>query len=163
VADPKVRTAYEVLEVRDDASKTVIDAAFRALASQYHPDRNPSAAAERRMVELNRAYALIRTSDLRAVNDRLHPPVNPNQGAAQPTPAPARASARAPARAKDVLDFGRYEGASLAEIARHDPDYLRWLSRHSSGIRYRQRINELLNNPQQQPASERVGARRKAR
>jgi curved DNA-binding protein CbpA len=160
MADPKVRTAYEVLEVRDDASKTVIDAAFRALASQYHPDRNPSAAAERRMVELNRAYALIRTSDLRAVYDRLHPPVNPNQG--QPTPAPARAAARAPAQ-KDVLDFGRYEGLSLADIARHDPDYLRWLSRHSSGIRYRQRIEELLTKSQQQPASERVGPRRKAR
>jgi curved DNA-binding protein CbpA len=162
MADPKVRTAYEVLEVRDDASHTVIDAAFRALASRYHPDRNPSAAAERRMVELNRAYALVRTSDLRAVYDRLHPPVNPDQSAAQPTPAPARASARPPAR-KDVLDFGRYEGASLAEIARHDPDYLRWLSRHSSGIRYRQRINELLANPQPQPASERMGKRARGR
>ena len=157
MADPKVRTAYEVLEVRDDASHTVIDAAFRALATRYHPDRNPSAAAERRMVELNRAYALIRTSDLRTVYDRLHPPVNPDPITA-PTPAPARA-----ARQKDVLDFGRYEGLSLADIARNDPDYLRWLSRHSSGIRYRQRIEELLKNPQQQPASERMGGRRKGR
>jgi curved DNA-binding protein CbpA len=158
MADPKVRTAYEVLEVRDDASHTVIDAAFRALASRFHPDRNPSAAAERRMVELNRAYALIRTSDLRAVYDRLHPPVNPDPNVAQPTPAPARAAAQ-----KDVLDFGRYEGLSLADIARHDPDYLRWLGRHSSGIRYRQRIDELLKNPQAQPPSERMGGRRKGR
>ena len=157
MADPKVRTAYEVLEVRDDASHTVIDAAFRALATRYHPDRNPSAAAERRMVELNRAYALIRTSDLRTVYDRLHPPVNPHPITA-PTPAPARAAPQ-----KDVLDFGRYEGLSLADIARNDPDYLRWLSRHSSGIRYRQRIEELLKNPQQQPASERTGGRRKGR
>jgi hypothetical protein len=110
------------------------------------------------MVELNRAYALIRTADLRALYDRLHPPVNPDPNTAQPT----RARARTPAQ-KDVLDFGRYEGLSLADIARHDPDYLRWRSRHSSGIRYRQRINELLKNPQPQQASERMGSRRKGR
>jgi len=35
-----------------------------------------------------------------------------------------------------VLDFGRYAGWSLGDLARHDPNYLRWLSRHSSGNRY---------------------------
>ena len=33
-----VRDAYEVLEVRVDASQVVIQAAFRALAALYHPD-----------------------------------------------------------------------------------------------------------------------------
>ncbi len=42
------------------------------------------------------------------------------------------------------LDFGRYSGWSLSDLARHDPDYLRWLSRHSSGLRYRQEILRLL-------------------
>jgi curved DNA-binding protein CbpA len=42
------------------------------------------------------------------------------------------------------LDFGRYQGWSLRDLARHDPDYLRWLSRHSSGIRYRAEIQRLL-------------------
>ena len=48
--------------------------------------------------------------------------------------------------ASPVLDFGRYLGWSLAEIARHDPDYLRWLSRHSAGIRFRDEIERLLPN-----------------
>jgi hypothetical protein len=45
-----------------------------------------------------------------------------------------------------ALDFGRYAGWRLADVARRDPDYLRWLSRHSSGIRYRQAIAALLPN-----------------
>lgn len=44
-----------------------------------------------------------------------------------------------------MLDFGRYAGRSLAKLAAHDPVYLRWLSRHSSGIRYRREIAELLD------------------
>jgi hypothetical protein len=43
-----------------------------------------------------------------------------------------------------VLDFGRYAGWSLKALARHDPDYLRWLVRHSSGVRYRAEIRELI-------------------
>jgi hypothetical protein len=43
-----------------------------------------------------------------------------------------------------VLDFGRYAGWRLADLARHDPDYLRWLSRHSAGIRFREQIARLL-------------------
>jgi uncharacterized protein (DUF3820 family) len=43
------------------------------------------------------------------------------------------------------LDFGRYAGQTLREIANVDVEYLRWLSRHSSGIRYRSAIIKLLN------------------
>ena len=43
-----------------------------------------------------------------------------------------------------ALDFGRYEGWRLRELARRDPDYLRWLARHSSGIRYRTAIEQVL-------------------
>jgi curved DNA-binding protein CbpA len=43
-----------------------------------------------------------------------------------------------------VLDFGRYAGMTLAQVARTDPQYLEWLKRHSSGFRYRRQIDELL-------------------
>jgi uncharacterized protein (DUF3820 family) len=43
-----------------------------------------------------------------------------------------------------MIDFGRYAGWTLGELARQDPDYLRWLARHSSGIRYRGAILRLL-------------------
>jgi len=153
MVDQGQRSAYEILEVRDDASQIVIDAAYRALASLYHPDRNPASAAERRMVELNRAYALIRSAALRQVYDRLRTPVNPAMRAVPITPSAP------PRRAADVLDFGRYVGWSLRDLAREDPDYLRWLSRHSSGIRYRQRILDLLAVPRPQTAAQRTRGR----
>jgi uncharacterized protein (DUF3820 family) len=43
-----------------------------------------------------------------------------------------------------VLDFGRYSGWTLRDLVRQDPDYLRWLARHSSGFRYRSEIHELI-------------------
>jgi hypothetical protein len=42
------------------------------------------------------------------------------------------------------LDFGHYAGRTLEELARVDPDYLRWLERHPSGVRYRAEIHRVL-------------------
>jgi curved DNA-binding protein CbpA len=140
------RDAYEVLQVRPDASQVVVRAAFRALAAQYHPDSDESAGSNRRMAELNDAYAQLRTADRRAVYDRLRQPAPvTDQPRAQPQHKPA--GARRESGTKGVLDFGRYVGWSVADLAHHDPDYLRWLSRHSSGIRYRREIAELLDTP----------------
>jgi curved DNA-binding protein CbpA len=141
MTDPTSRTAYEILHVRDDAAQAVIDAAFRALARLHHPDRSASASASHRMAELNRAYAAIRTQDLREVYDRLRLPV-----LTRSDPPPTTVAPRAQPPQPDVLDFGRYEGWSLRDLARHDPDYLRWLSRHASGLRHRRRILELLDD-----------------
>lgn len=43
-----------------------------------------------------------------------------------------------------VLDFGRYAGWSLGEIARYDRDYLEWLQRATFGRRLRAEIDVLL-------------------
>ena len=45
-----------------------------------------------------------------------------------------------------TLDFGEYAGWTIAEVAEHDPRYLAWLSRHSSGIRFRRAIEEALGS-----------------
>lgn len=138
------RDAYEVLQVRPDASQVVIRAAFRALAAQHHPDSDESAGSNRRMAELNDAYAQLRTTDRRALYDRLAAPPPPTlRERTQPQHKPA--GSRRESGKKGVLDFGRYVGWNVADLARHDPDYLRWLSRHSSGIRYRREIAELLD------------------
>lgn len=42
------------------------------------------------------------------------------------------------------LDFGHYAGSTIAELAAVDPDYLRWLERHPSGVRYRTEIQRVL-------------------
>jgi broad specificity phosphatase PhoE len=43
-----------------------------------------------------------------------------------------------------TLDFGHYAGRKIAELAEEDPDYLRWLARHPSGVRYRAEIARVL-------------------
>jgi hypothetical protein len=42
------------------------------------------------------------------------------------------------------LDFGHYAGHKIEDLAHSDPDYLRWLERHASGVRYRAEIHRVL-------------------
>lgn len=151
---------YRVLQVDPEAETSVLKAAFRALARRYHPDGE--APDPVRMAVVNRAFALVRTPELRQEYDRRRSglrAVGPGWTASQVSVGPgsdaaphapfaraARRSGRAGEPASPVLDFGRYPGWSLAEIARHDPDYLRWLSRHSAGLRFRDEIQRLLPN-----------------
>jgi hypothetical protein len=43
-----------------------------------------------------------------------------------------------------TLDFGHYAGRTISDLADEDPDYLRWLARHPSGVRYRAEIARVL-------------------
>ncbi len=43
-----------------------------------------------------------------------------------------------------VLNFGRYAGWSLGEVARNDIEYIEWLDRAPIGRNYRQELDELL-------------------
>jgi hypothetical protein len=43
-----------------------------------------------------------------------------------------------------TIDFGHHAGRTIAELAETDPDYLRWLARHPSGVRYRSEIARVL-------------------
>lgn len=66
-----LRNPYDVLGVSKDADAAEIKVAYRRLALQYHPDRNPGdAAAEERFKELSEAYATLRDPDSRARFDR---------------------------------------------------------------------------------------------
>ena len=135
--------AYRVLQVAPDCEDEVIHGAYRALALKYHPDRDGTQLAARRMAELNQAYGLVRDPARRARHDaerrRAAITAVPGHGTSTSVP-PPRSSA-----AGTKVAFGRYAGWSLRDLARHDPDYLRWLSRHSSGIRYRTEIYQLLS------------------
>ena len=160
MSSPGARDPYEVLMVRPDAHEAVIRAAYRALASLYHPDSDDARGATARMAELNDAYATIRTADRRAVHDLGNRRAAPAPSAVVPPSASHSRRAPAAKSAGGVLDLGRYRGWSLADLAKHDPDYLRWLSRHSSGLRYRGEIEGLLRKPGPPPIEQRPGRRR---
>ncbi|MDI9349021.1 MAG: molecular chaperone DnaJ [Candidatus Symbiobacter sp.] len=63
---------YDVLEVGRNASADDLKRAYRKLAMQYHPDRNPGdATAEQRFKEINEAYDVLKDEQKRAAYDRF--------------------------------------------------------------------------------------------
>ena len=63
---------FETLGVSRDASDEAIKKAYRKLALQYHPDRNPdSKAADEKIREINAAYEVIGDPERRKTYERL--------------------------------------------------------------------------------------------
>ena len=131
---------YQVLQVLPTAEPEVLNAAFRALAMKYHPDRESGSYAARRMAELNAAWQLVRDPESRQAFDRSRRRAT----AAPGTTAQGAASPPASQGVGTQLNFGRYAGWRLRDLARHDTEYLVWLAGHASGKPYRQEIGELL-------------------
>jgi curved DNA-binding protein CbpA len=138
--------AYRVLQVDASAESVVIQAAYRALARRFHPDGDRPDSD--RMAELNRAYALLRDPESRRRYDLKRSMLRSQPIAVAPAATTGgRVDAWTPRRMSaepSLLDFGRYAGWAISDLARHDPDYLRWLSRHSSGLRFREAIARAL-------------------
>ena len=63
---------YQVLGISRKANKDEIRKAYRKLAMQYHPDKNPDdKQAEERFKEINEAYQVLKDSKKRAHYDRM--------------------------------------------------------------------------------------------
>lgn len=155
---------YHVLQVDPEAEPEVIRAAYRSLAQKYHPDK--TGGQYERMTAINEAWAVLRDPARRAEHDRQRAEAaaaatsfmaqySAREAPAAPRPAQAPSTtqpryARAPTSrratpAGPVLDFGRYAGWSLHDLARHDPDYLEWLVRTPIGHRFRADVDSLLH------------------
>jgi molecular chaperone DnaJ len=79
------RDYYEVLGVAKTASEADMKSAFRKLAMQYHPDRNPgNAEAETKFKEVNEAYQNLSDPQKRAAYDRFGHAAFQNGGAGGP-------------------------------------------------------------------------------
>ena len=166
------RDYYKILQVDPEAEPEIIQAAYDTLAARFHPESDLTGVHTVRMKELNRAYEVLSNPGRRRAYDieRSTPyePMGPGELIGVPSPEPAREPVGAGARrglaarvssggrigshegagpaGSSVLDFGRYAGMSLHDIARQDTEYLRWLSRHSSGIRFRNEIEQVLRS-----------------
>ena len=66
------RCYYETLEVTKGADGGTLKSAYRKLAMQFHPDRNPGdATAEVKFKEINEAYDVLKDDQKRAAYDRF--------------------------------------------------------------------------------------------
>jgi molecular chaperone DnaJ len=76
------RDYYEVLGVAKTATEAEMKSAFRKLAMQYHPDKNPGDhAAEVKFKEINEAYQTLSDAQKRAAYDRFGHAAFANGGA----------------------------------------------------------------------------------
>src|SRR6476659_8959678 len=66
------RDYYEVLGVTRSCTEVELKTAFRKLAMQHHPDRNPGDKdCEHRFKEVNEAYDVLKDEQKRAAYDRF--------------------------------------------------------------------------------------------
>jgi DnaJ-class molecular chaperone len=146
--DPR-QTHYRTLMLAEIADDEIISAVYRKLAQRYHPDVDASPDAAQRMKEINEAYATLRDPEKRRKYDhwlvaRRDRRRNDHLIVQQSDVGVGSAGAPVGPAHGSVLAFGRYQGWSLGQIRRADPEYLEWLVRAPIGQRYRPEIAALL-------------------
>lgn len=158
---------YQVLMVDRAVDGDILEAVYRRLVARYQPGAGGGAWAAGRLAAVERAYAILRDPYVRARYDarmaedaRLADHQDPAREEAVTAPSPQAlptAPAVQPATVRvvaerhpvgspglPVLDFGRYAGWTLRQLAFHDPDYLEWLVRSPGGRQYRAQITAIL-------------------
>ncbi len=63
---------YAIMQVQQDASQDVLQAAYRALARRLHPDHSTDPSAGAKMAQLNAAWETLGDPERRAAYDRAH-------------------------------------------------------------------------------------------
>jgi curved DNA-binding protein CbpA len=132
---------YKLLQVDCGADAEVIRAAYRILARKHHPDVGGSIE---HMTEINRAYGVLSDPASRATYDRVWRLLRAG-GRWDAYANSAEAGAYGAAQAGPTrLEFGRYAGWTITDVAAHDPDFLEWFARTPQGRRFRTEIDEAI-------------------
>jgi curved DNA-binding protein CbpA len=142
----------------DAAGKMVeINAAWELLGD---PDRRADYDRER---AASARYASAPSTSASTTNGAPRRPYDPYRTAARPSAQPGpppppgggdQWAGPPPGNAAgSVLNFGRYSGWSLGEIARVDPAYLDWLERMPIGRSYRSEVQAMLRARATPPAA----------
>lgn len=76
------RSLYEIMMLHPSASADVVNAVYRTLAKQYHPD-HAGAAGSQQMATLNEAYAVLKDPQKRARYDEILNPAMASPSVAQ--------------------------------------------------------------------------------
>ena len=142
-------TLYSVLGISSGSDPETIRSAYRRLARRFHPDAGGNV---RYMSAINDAWAELGDPERRAAYDRKMGIERVVTVTATPAPAEpdtgssltARMATRMMTGTGTVLDFGRYEGWTIDQLARHDPDYLLWLERAPIGRPFQAEIQAVL-------------------
>ncbi|HEX2756189.1 MAG TPA: DnaJ domain-containing protein [Candidatus Limnocylindrales bacterium] len=130
---------YRTLQVDPEAEFEVIRAAYRVLAAKHHPDVGGSAET---MARINSAWTTLSDRAARAAYDHQR---HLRDGAAR-WDAYGKAARPTSADAGTILEFGRYAGWAIPDVAWTDPDYLEWLVRTPNGRRYQLEIDLALGH-----------------
>lgn len=161
---------YRVLQVDPSANPLVIQAAYRALAQIFHPDVSGDSEEMKR---INAAWEVLGDERKRRQYDieraGRHAPVRAASASAA-TASPAGAAPHRPSTSRSgehagppvghasgsLLHFGRYEGWTVGQVARVDPEFLEWLRRVPLGRALKPEIDVAL---QRADGARRMGIR----
>ena len=147
-----INAAWQVL--RDAERRAAFDRARALRLSGPWDGKNAPAAANQANSRAPAAAESQRERGRRHDGDGIW--ARPRDGGTGPPPGPASGT---------VLDFGRYAGWSLAQIARHDPEFLEWFERMPIARPYGREIDAVLRQvgrrdqpaPPKPPEAERRG------
>jgi curved DNA-binding protein CbpA len=137
IGDPASRAAYDrARAATTGASRGASTAAASGApaASPYRPEP-PSAPATPPPDVVSRDWTSGRSTTGSGFDESMRTP----EGHGAAGPPPGRPSGT-------VLNFGRYAGWSLGEVARHDIEYIEWLDRAPIGRNYRTELDAILRS-----------------
>jgi len=140
IGDPAARAAYDrarsmAPQAGAAATGASATAASAAPAAQSHRPSPPPAPSTPPPDVVSRDWTSGRSTTGSGFDESMRTP----EGHGAAGPPPGRPSGT-------VLNFGRYAGWSLGEVARHDIEYIEWLDRAPIGRNYRTEVDALLRS-----------------